>query len=171
MGSMRATLLLLLILGLAAPAFGQSQAFTNRATDLKSDGSEQSGTVARLNENTEVKLVSRAGAWTKVDAGGKVGFVRAFHLRFPATATTESSSGGGGFLSGLSSALGGRPRSQQAGIQTVGVRGLSPEELKNAAPDQAALAKAQSYRADKSAAERFAREGKLSSVNVDEGVR
>jgi len=168
---MGAKLFLLLFLGLAAPVFAQGQAFTNRATDLKADSAEQSATVARLNENSEIKVLSRAGAWTKVDAGGKIGFVRAFHLRFPTTVATESSSGGGGFLSGLSSALGGRPRSQQAGIQTVGVRGLSPEELKNAAPDQAALAKAQSYRADKGAAERFAREGRLSPVSVDEGVR
>lgn len=164
-----AILLLLLCLGFAIPGAAQ-QAFTNRATDLKSDGSDQSATVERLSENVEVKVLSRSGAWTRVDAGGKVGFVRAFHLRFPAVATTDSS-GGGGFLSGLSSAIGGRPRSQQAGIQTVGVRGLSPEELKNASPDNAALAKAQSYRADKPAAERFAREGKLSSVNVDEGAR
>ena len=51
------------------------------------------------------------------------------------------------------------------------MRGLSPEDLKNAAPNNEALAKAQSYRADKPAAERFAREGKLSTVNVDEGAR
>ena len=164
-----AILLLLVFLGLAAPVAAQTSAFTNRATDLKAEGSDQSNAVARLNENAEVKVLSRSGAWTSVDAGGKVGFVRAFHLRVPTVATTDS--GGGGFLSGLSSAIGGRPKSQQAGIQTVGVRGLSPEELKNAAPDQAALAKAQSYRADKPAAERFAREGKLSVVDVDEGVR
>ena len=155
MSTMRAKLILLLFLGLAAPAFAQSQAFTNRATDLKADGSDQSNTVARLNENTEVKVVSRAGGWTKVDAGGKVGFVRAFHLRFPTITSTESS--GGGFLSGLSSAVGGRPRSQQAGIQTVGVRGLSPEELKNANPDPEALKRMHSYRADNPGAERFAR--------------
>ena len=168
MGAMRAKLFLLLFLGLALPAFAQSQAFTNRATDLKADAGDQAATVARLNENTEVKVVARAGAWTRVEAGTQKGFVRAFHLRFPATATTESS--GGGFLSGISSAISGRPRSQQAGIQTVGVRGLSPEELKNAAPNNEALAKAQSYRADKPAAERFARDGKLVSVTVDEGA-
>jgi len=166
---MRAKLFLLLFLSLAAPAFGQSQAFTNRATDLKAEAGDQSATVAKLAENTEVKVVARAGAWNRVEAGAQKGFVRAFHLRFPATASAESS--GGGFLSGLSSALGGRPKSQQAGIQTVGVRGLSPEDLKNAAPNNEALAKAQSYRADKPAAERFAREGKLSTVNVDEGAR
>lgn len=170
MCAMRSKLLFVVLLGLAAPAFAQSQAFTNRATDLKDQASAESKTVASLPESTEVKVMQRSGGWTKVEAAGRAGWVRAFHLRFPATAATESS--GGGLLSGLTGAFGGgRQRSQQAGIQTVGVRGLSPEELKNAAPDHAALAKAQSYRADKPAAERFAREGKLSPVNVEEGAR
>ena len=47
------------------------------------------------------------------------------------------------------------------------LRGLSPEDLKNASPDTAALAKAQSYRADKPAAERFARDGKLAAVTIE----
>jgi hypothetical protein len=163
---MRTSLLIvLMLLGFAGPAAAQTPAFTNRATDLKADGSDQANVVARLNENTEVKVLARAGGWTRVDAGGKVGFVRAFHLRFPAVATTDS--GGGGFLSGLSSAIGGRPKSQQAGIQTVGVRGLSPEELKNANPDGEALKRMQSYRSDNPGAERFAREGKLAEQRVD----
>jgi hypothetical protein len=164
-------LLVLFLLALAAPAFAQGQAFTNRATDLKEQAAAESRTIASLAENTEVKVVQRAGGWTRVESAGKSGWVRVFHLRFPATATTDSS--GGGFLSGISSAISGKPRSQQAGIQTVGVRGLSPEELKNASPDPEALKRMQSYRADKSAAERFAREGKLADVNVDynEGAR
>jgi hypothetical protein len=161
-----------LLLWLAsAAAFAQGQAFTNRATDLKEQGSDQAKTIASLKENTEVKVLQRGGGWTRVEAGGQSGWVRVFHLRFPATAATESS--GGGFLSGLSSAIGGKPRSQQAGIQTVGVRGLSPEELKNASPDAEALKRMQSYTADKGSAERFAREGKLAEVRIDynEGAR
>jgi hypothetical protein len=164
-----AKLFLLIFLGLAAPAWAQAQAFTNRATDLKEQASADSRTLEALAANTELKVVSRGSGWTRVEAaGGKAGWVNVFHLRFGATTTTDSS--GGGLLSGLSSAIGGRPKSQQAGIQTVGVRGLTPEELKNAAPNNEALAKAQSYRADKPAAERFAREGKLNSVTVDEGA-
>jgi hypothetical protein len=156
----------------AAVAHAQGQAFTNRATDLKEQGSDQARTLGSLRENTEVKVLQRAGGWTRVEVGGQSGWVKVFHLRFPATAATESS-GGGGFLSGLSSAIGGRPRTQQAGIQTVGVRGLSPEELKNASPDGEALKRMQSYAADNNAAERFAREGKLADVRVDynEGSR
>ena len=163
-----AKLFLLIFLGLAAPAWAQGQAFTNRVTDLKEQANDQAKSLASLKENTEVKVLQRGGGWTKVEAGGQSGWVKVFHLRFATTASTDSS--GGGFLGGLSSAIGGRPKSQQAGIQTVGVRGLSPEELKNAAPNNEALAKAQSYRADKPAAERFAREGKLTSVTVDEGA-
>jgi hypothetical protein len=110
-------------------------------------------------------VLARGGGWTQVDAGGQKGWVRVFHLRFPATASTSDS--GGGLLSGLSGALGGRQRSQQAGIQTVGVRGLSPEELKNASPDAEALKRMQSFRSDAPGAERFAREGKLNAVTVD----
>ena len=49
----------------------------------------------------------------------------------------------------------------------MGVRGLSPEELKNASPDGEALQRMHSFAADKRAAERFAREGKLADVKVD----
>jgi hypothetical protein len=90
--------------------------------------------------------------------------VRAFHLRFPATIEKGESGGG---LASFTSIFGGGREQKQATIGTTGIRGLSPEDLKNAAPDAAALAKAQSYRSDKPAAERFAREGKLADVKVD----
>jgi hypothetical protein len=103
-----------------------------------------------------------------VQANNVTGWVNAFHLRFP-VAVEKGSQGG---LGSISSIFGGGSREKQASATgTLGVRGLDPEQLKNAAPDGAALAKAQSYRADKPAAERFAREGKLQEVNVDEGAR
>ena len=161
---MKTFLLVLTLLLLALDAGAQEQAFTNRATELKAN--PDGATVKSLPDNTPLKVVQRSGGWTKVDAGGQVGWVRVFHLRFPATAETSSSSGGA--LSGLGSALGfGRQRSQGTTIATTGIRGLSSEELKNASPDTAALQKLQSYRADNGAAERFAREGKLNAQKVD----
>ena len=154
------------LLALSCAAWGQEQAFTNRATELKERGAAEARTLGTLPENTAVTVVARGGGWTQVEAGGQKGWVRVFHLRFPATAETASSSGGA--LSGLTSALGfGRKSSQQTNIATTGIRGLSPEDLKNASPDTAALAKAQSYRADKPAAERFARDGKLAAVSIE----
>jgi hypothetical protein len=156
--------LLVALLALASSAWAQDQAFTNRATELKEKGDAQSKTVASLAENTAVKVLGRGGAFTQVEAGGQKGWVRAFHLRFPTTVEKGESGGG---LASLTSMFGGGREQKQATIGTTGIRGLSPEDLKNAAPDAAALAKAQSYRSDKPTAERFAREGKLADVKVD----
>ena len=158
-----AATLLAAFLSLAASAWAPDQAFTNRATELKDKADAGAKTVASLPENTSVKVLGRSSAWTQVDAGGQTGWVRAFHLRFPATIEKGSSSGG---LAGLTSIFGGN-RSQQTTIATTGIRGLSPEDLKGASPNNEALAKANSYRSDKPGAERFAREGKLSDVKVD----
>lgn len=150
-----------LALALALPALAQEQAFTNRATELKDRGAAEARTVAGLPEGAAVKVLERGGGWTRVDAGGQQGWVRIFHLRFPAVAQQAASSASSP-LSGLTSALGmGRETSRGATVATTGIRGLSPEDLKNASPDNAALARMQSYRADKAQAEQFAREGKL----------
>jgi hypothetical protein len=161
-----ATTLLAALLCLAASAWAQDQAFTNRSTELKDKGAAEAKTVSTLPANTAVKIMARAGAWTQVQADNVTGWVRAFHLRFPVAIEKGSQ----GALGSISSIFGGGSRERQASATgTLGVRGLTPDELKNAAPDGAALQKAQSYRADKPAAERFAREGRLASVNVDEG--
>ncbi len=162
---MKTSLLAISLLVLALAAGAQEQAFTNRATDLKAN--PDGATVKALPENTAVKVLQRAGGWTRVDAGGQAGWVRVFHLRFPAVAESGSTSSGANALSGLGSALGfGRQKSQNTTIATTGIRGLSAEEMKNASPDAAALQKLQSYRADNAAAERFAREGKLNPQKV-----
>ena len=163
MGSLRFVAVALALF--AASASAQDAAFTNRSTELKDRGAQDARTVATLPENTPVKVLGRGGAFTQVDANGQKGWVKAFHLRFPAVVETSASSGGNAFTR-MTSALSGR-QSEKANIATTGIRGLSPEDLKNAAPDAAALAKAQSYRADKPTAERFARDGKLNTVQVE----
>lgn len=150
----------------ASVALAQEAAFTNRATELKERAAADARTVAPLPEGASLKVLERAGGWTRVEAEGRQGWVRVFHLRFPVTAQAGTDSGG--VLGNVTSALGfGRERSKGATVATTGIRGLSPEELKNASPDPAALARLQSYRADNPAAERFAREGRLERVAAD----
>jgi hypothetical protein len=162
--------LLALLLSIAASAWAQDQAFINRSSELKDRGAADARTLATLPENTAVKVIARGGSgWTQVDANGQKGWVKSFHLKFPAVIEKGASSGGNPF-SGITSALSGR-QSEKTNVATTGIRGLSPEDLKNASPDGAALAKAQSYRSDRPAAERFARDGKLSAVAVEEGGR
>jgi hypothetical protein len=153
------------LLACCAAALAQEQAFTNRATELKDKASTDAATLATLPESTPVKVLARGGGWTRVEAGGQSGWVRVFHLRFPAVVESTSSSGA---LGSLGAALGlGGSKSREARLASTGIRGLSQEDLKNASPDPEALRRLQSYRADRSTAERFAREAKLAAVHVD----
>ena len=154
----------------ASAALAQEAAFTNRATELKERAAADARTVAPLPEGASLKVLERAGGWTRVEAEGRQGWVRVFHLRFPVTAQAGTESGG--VLGNVTSALGfGRERSKGATVATTGVRGLTPEDLKNASPDTAALARLESYRADKAGAERFARDGRLAAVSLPEARR
>jgi len=150
---------------LASAGWAQEQAFTNRPTELKDSASTSGKTIVSLPGDTSVKVISRGGGWTKVEANGQQGWVNVFHLRFPAT--VEKSSSSGSPLSSLTGLFGGNKQAQSTTIATTGIRGLSPEDLKNASPDAAALAKAQGYRSDKATAERFAKDGKLATASVD----
>jgi hypothetical protein len=169
-----ALLALLALASLLGDAYGQEQAFTNRATELKDRPSFDGRTLSQLAAETPVKVVSRQSGWTQVEAGQQKGWVRVFHLRFPSTVETSSSGGGG--MGGLTSifGFGGRKGPETSKVATIGIRGLTPEDFKNASPDPAALRKLQSYRVDKGTAERFAREAKLAPVSVayaEEGGR
>jgi len=165
MRGMKRFLAFLLLAALPWIARADEQAFTNRGTELKERGAADSATVANLPENTPVKVLARGGGWTKVEAGGKSGWVRVFHLRFAGNVEASSSPGGG--LASLGSALGFGQKSEQARLATTGIRGLSSEDVKNANPDHAQLARMQSYRADRAAAERFAKEARLVAVRID----
>jgi Bacterial SH3 domain len=163
--NLRPVLAILALATLSWSSFAQDQAFTNRSTDLKSDRSADSRALATLPENTSVKVLARGGEWTRVEAAGQSGWVRVFHLRYPAVAQTAPS---GNALTSIGSAFGfGRQTSQKANTGTVGVRGLDKDKVQSASPDAEALRRLQSFRADQPGAERFAREGKLNAVSVD----
>ncbi len=157
--------LLLAGLALAGPAHAQEQARTNRATELRDRPAPSATALATLPSDEAVKVLARQGGWTQVEAGKLRGWVRAFHLRFQST--VEASSSGGG-LGGLTSifGFGGRKAPETSRVATIGVRGLTAEDFKNAAPDPNALRKLQSYRSDRASAERFAREARLAPVTV-----
>lgn len=147
-------------------ATAAQEAFTNRATELKASPSPEAATLAPIPQDTAIKVIGRQSGWTQVQAGDKTGWVRAFHLRFQSTVSESREGGalGGGLLGGL---FGTSKRTAPKGTSTVGIRGLSTEELQAAAPNSEAFAKLQSLRADPASAERFAADGKLAPVKVD----
>ena len=141
----------------------QETGFTNRATELKAEPRLDAAVLTTLPEGTKVRAIERQSGWTRIEANQKTGWVRVFHLRFQSTVSQSEESGGTPLLSFLK----GPQRAPSTQTATVGIRGLSEEDLKNASPNPEALKKLQSFKADKAAGESFAREAKLAAARVD----
>jgi hypothetical protein len=149
-----ALVLLVPLVALAEPAT------VIRATDLKQAPATDAATVAALAENTAVEALERKGGWTRVKAQAGEGWVRMLALRFGGAAPKPGASG--------ASQLFNVARTGTSGTQvTTGVRGLDAEQLANAQPNPAELAKLQNFAADRDAAASFAAQGKLDAKAVD----
>jgi hypothetical protein len=132
-----------------------------RATELKQAPASDSDTVAALAEQTAVEVLERKSGWMRVKSASGEGWVRMLALRLGgATAAKPGASG----LSQMFNVA----RTGTSGTQvTTGVRGLDAEQIANAQPNPAELAKLEKFAADRDAAASFATQGKLSPTAVD----
>jgi hypothetical protein len=156
---MRPILLLLLIpvLAWAEPAT------VIRATELKKSPTTDAPTVAELAPTTLVEALERRGGWTRVKAQDGEGWVKMLALRYGATGPGARRGDSG--LSQLFNVA----RTGSSGTQvTTGVRGLEAEQIANAAPNAAELKRMQQFAASPEAAAKFAAQGKLQPVSVEE---
>ena len=148
---------LLLLLPLVAAA---EPATVIRPAELKQEPASDAATLATLAENTAVDALERKGGWTRVKAGAGEGWVRMLSLRFGGATAAKPGA------SGLSQAFN-VARTGTSGTQaTTGVRGLDAEQIANAQPNPAELAKLQKFAADSDSAATFASQGKLSPTSV-----
>jgi hypothetical protein len=155
---MRTLLALLLALPLLAAA---EPATLIRATELKEAPATDAATVAKLAENAAVEALERKGGWTRIKAGAAEGWVRMLSLRFGAPG--EAKKGDSGMTQLFNVA-----RTGTSGTQvTTGARGLDADQLANAQPNPAELAKMDGFAADAEAAASFAAKGKLSATSVE----
>jgi hypothetical protein len=159
---MRKDMRKLLLLALAVPLLaGAEPATLVRATDLKKAPATDAETVATLPENAAVEALERKGGWTRVKAQAGEGWVRMLSLRFGGPG--ESKRGDSGLAQLFNAA-----RTGTSGAQvTTGARGLDAEQLANARPNPAELAKMAGYAADRASAEAFAVKGRLAPVAVE----
>ncbi len=143
---------------------------TNRVTNVRAQPDESAPSLQVLSAQTKVQLLERKGAWSRIKTDSQTGWVRMMHLRGGAILEEQPQSGaktGGGFMSGVNKLFGGSQQSnQRAQNATLGVRGLSPEELQTATPSPQQLAALKSFSVDKMDAERFAREIPLTKTDV-----
>lgn len=145
---------------LAAPVRAEQLAYTVRSTEIKQQPFSDAATVATLSEKTSVNIQSRQGGWVRISSKSGNGWVKMLSLRSNSTATKRGDSG----LQSLFN----MGRSGSSGITVAtGVRGLSEEELKNAQPNPRELEKLQNYAVNKAKAEKFARDAKLKSQQLD----
>jgi len=132
-----------------------------RATELKQEPATDAATVARLPENAAVEALERKGGWTRIKAGTAEGWVRMLSLRFGGPG--EAKKGDSGLTQLFNVA-----RTGTSGTQvTTGARGLDADQLANAQPNPAELAKMAAFAADAEAAASFAAKGKLSATSVE----
>lgn len=155
---MRPILLLLLLLPLLCSA---EPATVIRSTELKKSPATDAPTVAELAENAAVDALERRGGWTRVKAGAGEGWVKMLALRYGGGSTKQGDSGVAQLLNVA--------RTGSSGTQvTTGVRGLEAEQIANAEPNAAELGKMHKFASSSEAAAKFAAQGKLQAVAVEE---
>jgi hypothetical protein len=132
-----------------------------RNTELKKSPATDAPTVAELAATTAVEAFERRAGWIRVKAVAGEGWVKMLALRYGSGVARQGSSG---FAQLFNVA-----RTGSSGTQvTTGVRGLEAEQIANAQPNAAELKKMQQFAATPEAAEKFAAQGRLRAVAVEE---
>ncbi len=151
-----------------------------RDAELHAEADASSTVLARLSVGTTLDVLGRNGLWMfaahETAAGRTQGWVRLTRLRLTGASAqvAPGSSGVSGGFARLSRSIGGllggfRSRQSESGsVATIGVRGLTPGELKTAHFDAAALGAVAAAVASNAEAENFARAGGLDARAVAE---
>ena len=160
------------------PVSAADEAIVVRQSTVYSKASSTSAKVGQIDAGVRVSVFSRQGGWKEIfaDEKGILGWVRSYQVRegnFAPTVQTESKSDSRGFLAGLASfsrrASGffksdnGRTSS---GTATIGVRGLSEQQIKSAVADFEELKKMESFASSQQRSASFAAAGKLKAIQI-----
>jgi hypothetical protein len=153
----------LLPISVASIAAESGQTLVN--TDLKSEPFADAKTLANLPGNSVVDVLKRQGGWMQVKpVGNSEGWIKMTAVKLGGA--TASAKGDSGMTALWNTAMQGRSGNTGVTVAT-GVRGLSPEDMKNAQPAPEQVKKLESFAATPSQAESAAKSGKLSRQSVD----
>lgn len=135
---------------------------------LRDQPSANAATLAMLAKGSSVtRTPQRVGPWVQVQTtNSQVGWVHLFELT-ASNANAPASNGLTGALRGLTGFLNrGSSSGTTVATSTAGIRGLSKEDIQNAAPNLAALGRLDPLRADEAQARRYASERTLTAHTV-----
>ena len=170
--------IILLFLLAACPAQANQDAVIVRLAPVYSEASSVSPTVGQIKAGSRVSVLERKGGWKQIYSDEKplLGWVRSFQVRENMTVTTaeiEAEPDSRGFLSGLASMsrkvsgfFSTSSGATSSGTATIGVRGLSEEELRAAKPDPDEFRKMLVFASNKTRLAVFARSGNLEARQV-----
>ncbi len=177
---MRKTFLLISVLSLIfLPVQAVEEGVIVRISKVYDKADSRGNLVGRLPAGSSVSVFSRKGGWKEIFSENQnlTGWVRSYQVReglVKAEIKSEPESDSRGFLAGLASFSrsatgffgGGDDSGGSSRTATIGVRGLSEEEIKGAKPDLEELKKLQSFSSNNTRMKTFASKGGLSSKKV-----
>ena len=139
----------------------------SRDQALRAEARDDATIVLKLKKGAAVDVLLREGAWYRVEQNGQQGWIRLYWVR---TGSAKVEAAGPKPIRSMADTLAAaRNRRNRTQISaSIGVRGISEEELKGAHYDAAQMQKLDSYAVTTGAAERFAAAGPVQSRNVDE---
>jgi len=159
----------LVLAAMSSPGLAQGEAaITRRATELREVPAESGRSLAALPAQSPLtRLGERQGRWIRVRTeAGATGWLHLFDVGTPSGATGSVASGALRSVASLFS-KGGPSSATTVPTSTIGVRGLSAEDLAQAQPNPAAVARMEALRQSENQARAFAKAAALQPVAVD----
>jgi hypothetical protein len=147
---------------LGAAALAKEIGSTRADSELMAAPYRDAKSIGNLPGNTRVEVLERRGAWVRVTAGDKDGWLRLHHVRLGEGGEQKGSSGLGALWNISTTGRSGT----QGIVATTGVRGMSADQLKNAKPDAKEFEKLDRYRANDDQARDLAKAGGLKEKDV-----
>lgn len=141
----------------AAQGAAASQMSIGTNSALLAEPRADAAVVAQLKQGTSAEQIGKQGMFLNVKTPAGTGWVYSFNVRFPSTGAAGAGGGGGGpNLSGRVNVA-----------ATIGIRGLSAEDLRRTSTDGEQLRLLESYAASAQDAEAAASASGLAAVRVD----
>lgn len=130
--------------------------------DVKQEPFIDAASAGSLSASTPVEVIKRQGGWLQIASTATQGWVKMTAVKLTGGTTSDGDNGLGALLNVAKSG-----RSGSTGVTVAtGVRGLSPEDLRNASPNPQALKKLETFPKGKQEADAFAASGNLQSQKV-----
>ena len=157
----------------ALPALGAAGAATAidgtlaRNESLLAEARDDATSIRSLDKGARVQVLFREGAWYRVDHAGQQGWIRLYWVRTGGAKVQAAAAAPARSIGSSLAAIRAR-RNQGQVTASLGVRGLSEDELKGAQFDAEQVAKLDTLAVDAADAAKFAAAGPVQGRSVDE---